>query len=186
MVQWRIVPSFITFLAIGGKRVVFVLFVMAASATADGGSTCDRLRRGRCQLREPTHLRRHDLARRPPDRHDRDGRTPVTGLGATNPPASSDAGGVAVPPFNEIDRSQLKVFMGETAADVLWAGLMPGYPGIYMLNVKANGAISTRVYVQQSGLQSNITDVDPFGSDYVSRHAVTRLHSTGCLLRRTL
>ena len=69
----------------------------------------------------------------------------ATGLGATYPPGSSSAGGSAAPPFNEIDRSQLKVYIGETAADVLWAGLMPGYPGIYMLNVKANGALSTRV-----------------------------------------
>jgi uncharacterized protein (TIGR03437 family) len=84
----------------------------------------------------------------------------ATGLGPTDPPGSSDAGGSSIPPFNEIDLSKIKVYMGDTAADLLWAGLMPGYPGVYMLNVKANTALSTRVYLQQSGVQSNITDVD--------------------------
>jgi hypothetical protein len=84
----------------------------------------------------------------------------ATGLGQTTPPGSSTAGGSSTPPFNEIDRTQLKVNMGETPAEVQWAGLMPGFPGIYQINVKANGAASTRVYLQQGTAQSNVTDAE--------------------------
>jgi uncharacterized protein (TIGR03437 family) len=82
----------------------------------------------------------------------------ATGLGQTTPPGSSTAGGSSTPPFNEIDKTQLKVNIGETPAEVLWAGLMPGYPGIYQINVKANGAASTQVYLQQGTAQSNVTN----------------------------
>ena len=84
----------------------------------------------------------------------------ATGLGQTTPPGSSTAGGSSTPPFNEIDKTQLKVNIGETPAEVLWAGLMPGYPGIYQINVKANGAASTRVYLQQGTAQGNVTDAE--------------------------
>jgi hypothetical protein len=62
--------------------------------------------------------------------------------------------------LNEIDKTQLKVNMGETPAEVQWAGLMPGFPGVYQINVKANGAASTRVYLQQGTAQSNSTDAE--------------------------
>lgn len=84
----------------------------------------------------------------------------ATGLGQTTPPGSSTAGGSSTPPFNEIDKTQLKVNIGETPAEVQWAGLMPGFPGIYQINVKANRAASTRVYLQQGTAQSNVTDAE--------------------------
>jgi len=84
----------------------------------------------------------------------------ATGLGQTTPPGSSTAGGSSTPPFNEIDKTQLKVNIGETPAEVQWAGLMPGFPGIYQINVRANGAASTRVYLQQGTAQSNVTDAE--------------------------
>ena len=84
----------------------------------------------------------------------------ATGLGQTTPPGSSTAGGSSAPPFNEIDKTQLKVNIGETPAEVQWAGLMPGFPGIYQINVKANGAATTRVYLQQGTAQSNVTDAE--------------------------
>ena len=90
----------------------------------------------------------------------------ATGMGQTTPPASSSSGGSATPPFNEVNLSELKAYMGEAEANVLWAGLMPGYPGIYQLNVKAAGAASTRVFLRQGGAQSNVTDVNvPAGSN---------------------
>ena len=84
----------------------------------------------------------------------------ATGLGQTTPPGSSTAGGSSTPPLNEIDKTQLKVYMGETPAEVQWAGLMPGFAGVYQINVKANGAASTRVYLQQGTAQSNSTDAE--------------------------
>jgi hypothetical protein len=62
--------------------------------------------------------------------------------------------------LNEIDKTQLKVNIGESPAEVQWAGLMPGFPGIYQINAKANGAASTRVYLQQGTAQSNVTDAE--------------------------
>lgn len=82
----------------------------------------------------------------------------ATGLGQTTPPGSSTAGGSPTPPFGEIDKTQLTVDIGETPAEVQWAGLMPGFPGIYQINARAQGAASTRIYLQQGTARSNVTE----------------------------
>jgi uncharacterized protein (TIGR03437 family) len=80
------------------------------------------------------------------------------GLGPTNPPASSASGGTSTAPFNQVADS-LAVFVGDTPATVLFAGLAPGFPGIYQLNVMPNGPLSDRVYIQANGWQSNIVSL---------------------------
>jgi uncharacterized protein (TIGR03437 family) len=82
----------------------------------------------------------------------------AVGLGATNPPASSSAGGATSEPFNRV-QDTLSVFVGDHLAGVDFAGLAPGFPGIYQLNVVPNSPISDRVYLQQGGWQSNIASV---------------------------
>ena len=80
------------------------------------------------------------------------------GLGPTNPPASSASGGASTAPFNLVADSPT-VFVGDTQATVLFAGLAPGFPGIYQLNVMPNGPISDRVYIQVNGWQSNVVSL---------------------------
>lgn len=57
----------------------------------------------------------------------------ASGLGPTNPPGSS-AGGNAAEPFNRTVYTPL-VRIGGVPAQILFAGLAPGLPGIYQLNV---------------------------------------------------
>jgi uncharacterized protein (TIGR03437 family) len=80
------------------------------------------------------------------------------GLGPTNPPASSASGGASSEPLNRVV-DNVSVFVGDTQATVTFAGLAPGFPGIYQLNVIPNGPISDRVYLQVNGWQSNITSL---------------------------
>ncbi|HKW99715.1 MAG TPA: hypothetical protein VJN43_18380 [Bryobacteraceae bacterium] len=60
-----------------------------------------------------------------------------TGLGRTNPPAVSDQIDMTAAPI--ADPSQLRVLVAGTAvpaASVYYAGLTPGIPGLYQVNVK--------------------------------------------------
>ena len=82
----------------------------------------------------------------------------AAGLGPTNPPGSSTSGGASTEPFNRITQP-LQVFLGDQPATVLFAGLAPGFPGIYQLNVQPNGASTDRVYLRSGGWQSNITQI---------------------------
>ncbi len=52
----------------------------------------------------------------------------------------------------------VEVFIGERSAEVLFAGLAPGLPGVYQLNVVAPVPATDRVYLRSGGWQSNIAD----------------------------
>ena len=82
----------------------------------------------------------------------------AAGLGATNPPGSSASGGSATPPLNVVE-DNVSVFVGDVPATIGFAGLAPGFPGVYQLNVTPNGPISDRVYLRVNGWQSNIASV---------------------------
>jgi uncharacterized protein (TIGR03437 family) len=81
----------------------------------------------------------------------------AAGLGVTNPPALSASGGRATPPFNVVE--DVSVFVGDVPATIGFAGLAPGLPGVYQLNVTPNGPISDRVYLRANGWQSNIASI---------------------------
>ena len=91
----------------------------------------------------------------------------AAGLGATNPPASSSAGGATSPPFNTVT-DNLGVYIGDSPATIGFAGLAPGFPGIYQLNVTPNGPLSDRIYLQSGGVQSNITTLPTAGGGNVA------------------
>src|SRR5262249_51070158 len=69
----------------------------------------------------------------------------ATGLGPTNP----------------LDRlaANLDVYLGERRGEVKFAGLAPGFPGIYQINVIAPAPATDRLYLNDDGWTSNITDI---------------------------
>jgi uncharacterized protein (TIGR03437 family) len=69
----------------------------------------------------------------------------ATGLGPT------DASGRVV--------DTVEVYIGERSAQVLFAGLAPGLPGIYQLNVTAPVLATDRIYLRSGGWQSNIVNI---------------------------
>ncbi|HYW47798.1 MAG TPA: hypothetical protein VE959_33330 [Bryobacteraceae bacterium] len=53
----------------------------------------------------------------------------------------------------------VEVYIGERSAPVLFAGLAPGLPGIYQLNVTAPTPATDRIYLRSGGWQSNIVNI---------------------------
>ncbi len=82
----------------------------------------------------------------------------AVGLGPTDPPAQSDLGGSSAEPSNRVV-DDLQVYIGEEKADILFAGLAPGFPGVYQLNVKPTVPSSDRLYLRMNGWQSNVTEI---------------------------
>jgi hypothetical protein len=58
----------------------------------------------------------------------------ATGLGATSPAATTGGAGRSSAPFNEV-AAPFDVFVGGNRATVSWAGLAPGFAGVYQINV---------------------------------------------------
>ena len=91
----------------------------------------------------------------------------AAGLGPTDPPASSASGGASSEPLNRVV-DDVSVFIGDVQATVLFAGLAPGFPGTYQLNVVPNGPVTDRVYLRVNGWQSNIASLSiPAGSNAI-------------------
>jgi uncharacterized protein (TIGR03437 family) len=82
----------------------------------------------------------------------------ATGLGPVNPPVPSDSGGSSAEPLNRVVDG-LEVYVGDAKAAVPFAGLAPGFPGVYQLNVVPPSPISDRLYIRAGGWQSNVADV---------------------------
>ncbi len=80
----------------------------------------------------------------------------AAGLGATTPAPNSAAGGNAAEPFNRVVDPP-EVYIGDTRANLLFAGLAPGFPGIYQVNAVPNGPVSGTVSIRQKGWTSNVT-----------------------------
>jgi uncharacterized protein (TIGR03437 family) len=78
----------------------------------------------------------------------------ATGLGQTNPPATTGAGGAANQPMVFLPN----VYIGETQAQVSYAGLAPDFVGVYQVNVVVPAQLSTnRIVVAIGGQRSNVT-----------------------------
>ena len=91
----------------------------------------------------------------------------AVGLGPTNPPpASSAQGGASTEPFNKVV-DQVQAFIGELLCQVQFAGLAPGFPGIYQLNVIPPAApASNRLYITENGVTSNVATLPiPVGTN---------------------
>lgn len=79
----------------------------------------------------------------------------ATGLGGTTPPAVSGMGGAQTEPLNRVSLMP-QVYIGDTAAQVLYCGLAPGLVGVYQINVRVPRTLHTdRVFVQMGKAQSN-------------------------------
>ena len=85
----------------------------------------------------------------------------AAGLGQTDPPAQSDSGGASQEPYNRVPASAMpEVYVGDERAEVLFAGLAPGFPGVYQLNLRLpQGLLSDRVMLRTGLVQSNIAQV---------------------------
>ncbi len=82
----------------------------------------------------------------------------ASGLGATNPPATSGSGGAATEPFNRVV-TMPDVYIGDVKARVDFAGLAPGFVGVYQLNVVVPSALATnRIYLASGAWRSNVID----------------------------
>jgi len=86
----------------------------------------------------------------------------AAGLGQTDPPASSAAGASPTGPLSNVV-DQLEVFIGDQKLDssaVLFAGLAPGFPGIYQLNLKVPAGLATnQIFIREAGWQSNAPEI---------------------------
>jgi uncharacterized protein (TIGR03437 family) len=71
----------------------------------------------------------------------------ATGLGTTNPPATSGSGGNSSAPLNQV-AGPFDVYIGGSKATVAWAGLAPGFAGVYQLNVIPGGEAVGDVVIQ--------------------------------------
>lgn len=79
----------------------------------------------------------------------------ATGLGSTTPPGKSDVGATGASPVTD----EVEVFAGDQQAEVLYAGLAPGFPGVYQLNVRVRGLWTDRLYLRQRNWLSNIAAI---------------------------
>jgi uncharacterized protein (TIGR03437 family) len=70
----------------------------------------------------------------------------ATGLGATTPAATSGVGGSSTLPFNQV-AAPFDVYIGGSKATVAWAGLAPGFSGVYQVNVVPSGEAIGDVFI---------------------------------------
>lgn len=90
----------------------------------------------------------------------------ATGLGLTNPPVATGAGGSAQEPFSRLPYLPT-VMVGERPAEVTFAGMAPGLVGVYQLNfvMPSQPLLSDHLYIgvpgagQQLSYASNITNL---------------------------
>jgi uncharacterized protein (TIGR03437 family) len=73
----------------------------------------------------------------------------ATGLGATD--IGTSAAGRLL--------DQVDVFLGDQQAEVLFAGLAPGFPGVYQLNVRVPQLWTDRLYLRQGSWLSNVVQI---------------------------
>ena len=94
----------------------------------------------------------------------------ATGLGPTNPPASTGAPGASSEPLNRVV-DPLSVVLGQNNATVLYAGLAPGMQGVYQLNLAPNPALGNTLSLSQGNYQSNLVTVPVAGGTNVANMA---------------
>lgn len=102
----------------------------------------------------------------------------ATGLGATDPPAIAGEAGASAEPLNRVV-GEVEVWVGEAKAQVQYAGLAPGFAGVYQVNVQppANPA-SNRIQMRLSGGQGNPVDVPVTAGTIQATGSITGLYPT--------
>ena len=91
----------------------------------------------------------------------------ATGLGPTDPPAISGRCGADREPPNRATTIP-KVYVGEQEATVEYAGLAPGFCGVYQLNIVIPDSLVTgRVFLLSQGVRSNVATIDPGRTHHV-------------------
>jgi uncharacterized protein (TIGR03437 family) len=83
----------------------------------------------------------------------------ATGLGITDPPAVTGSGGAGAEPLNRaVDMPE--VYVGGRQALVEYAGLAPGFVGVYQLNIVApSNLITQEFFILSRGRRSNSTTI---------------------------
>jgi uncharacterized protein (TIGR03437 family) len=84
-----------------------------------------------------------------------------TGLGATNPPQTSGGAAPANPPATAVITPTVTI--GGISSVVSFAGLAPGFAGLYQINAQVPTGISAgtpQVIVQVNGVQSNVVSIN--------------------------
>jgi uncharacterized protein (TIGR03437 family) len=81
----------------------------------------------------------------------------ATGLGAMSPPVEDGTAGASGITYNAINVPQ--VMIGGVAAQVLFAGQAPGFPGVYQVNIQipANAPTGDGISVQMVSADGTIT-----------------------------
>jgi uncharacterized protein (TIGR03437 family) len=91
----------------------------------------------------------------------------ATGLGPTNPPASTGNPGASAEPLNRVV-DPLSVVLGQNTATILFAGLAPGMQGVYQLNLAPNPALGNTLSLSQGSYASNLVTVPVAGGTNVA------------------
>lgn len=91
----------------------------------------------------------------------------ATGLGPTNPPASTGSPGAGAEPLNRVV-DPLSVVLGQNTATVLFAGLAPGMQGVYQLNLAPHPVLGNSLSLSQGNYTSNLVTVPGVGGTNVA------------------
>ena len=82
----------------------------------------------------------------------------VTGLGDVKPAVADGAAGPSSPPYS-VATEAINVYIGGTAATVTYAGLAPGFAGLYQLNVQVPSFVTPGdLYLDVEGPDSYTTE----------------------------
>src|SRR5947209_3112700 len=82
----------------------------------------------------------------------------AAGLGPTDPPLLTGTPGKNAEPLNRVVNVP-EVFIGEAPARVDFAGLAPGFPGVYQLNVVPQQLSTDRLFIRSQGRISNVVAI---------------------------
>jgi len=84
----------------------------------------------------------------------------ATGLGAAEPVGETGAGGAGSEPLNRVIETP-EVYIGQQRATVEFAGLAPGFVGVYQVNIVGPPEIiSNRLFLVAGGRSTNVTTID--------------------------
>jgi uncharacterized protein (TIGR03437 family) len=82
----------------------------------------------------------------------------ATGLGPTDPPVLSGSAGASAEPLSRVVNVP-EVVVGDFPARVDFAGMAPGLPGVYQLNVVPQQLGTDRLFIRSQGRLSNSTTI---------------------------